>query len=137
MIDVLQTAHRGSFSSGEVRVTKWVEHVLGPSYHRYRSDEAWVPSINLYECKTAYWVVVDLAGVSGEAIAIRVEGGKMLISGERPTPALPEAQACMHLMEIDHGRFVRALELPDNADVDAIKATYRSGLLWVQIPKTA
>jgi HSP20 family molecular chaperone IbpA len=38
-------------------------------------------------------------------------------------------------MEIDHGPFVREVELPDDIDHEAIRATYRVGLLWIELPK--
>jgi HSP20 family molecular chaperone IbpA len=63
----------------------------------------------------------------------------LVVEGERPAPAIPEPQGVvgMHLMEIDHGRFLRAIEVPPRADVDAIEASYRGGLLWIRIPKQA
>ncbi len=43
--------------------------------------------------------------------------------------------ACTHLMEIDHGPFLRSVEVPSSVDVEAINAKYRSGLLWILLPK--
>ena len=119
------------------QMSKWVDQVLGQGYRQYRPGEAWAPAINLYEDKTGYCVIVDLAGVSADKINIRVESDKMVISGHRPTPEMSSTsgQICMHLMEIDHGPFVRTLELPERADMDAIEATYRCGYLWILIPK--
>ncbi len=41
----------------------------------------------------------------------------------------------VHLMEIDHGQFVREVDLPQNVSQDRIHATYHNGLLWVELPK--
>ena len=41
----------------------------------------------------------------------------------------------VHLMEIDNGSFSREVELPPDILPDKIIATYRNGLLWVEIPK--
>ena len=41
----------------------------------------------------------------------------------------------VHLMEIDHGPFTREVELPPDADKAGITATYRNGMLWIEIPK--
>jgi HSP20 family molecular chaperone IbpA len=41
----------------------------------------------------------------------------------------------MHMMEIDHGPFHRALEMPERVVSDQIKACYRNGFLWVKMPK--
>jgi HSP20 family molecular chaperone IbpA len=42
----------------------------------------------------------------------------------------------VHLMEIDHGPFTREVELPPDADKAGISASYRNGMLWIEIPKT-
>jgi HSP20 family protein len=62
--------------------------------------------------------------------------------GEDAHPAAaaehPEPQAHkmrVHLMEIDHGPFTREVELPPDADRAGITATYRNGMLWIEIPK--
>ena len=49
--------------------------------------------------------------------------------------AEPHKRAKLHLMEIDHGQFTREVELPADANRESITATYRSGMLWVEIPK--
>jgi HSP20 family molecular chaperone IbpA len=38
-------------------------------------------------------------------------------------------------MEIDHGAFVRAVELPRNVANNRITAEYRNGILWIELPK--
>jgi len=39
------------------------------------------------------------------------------------------------LMEIDHGHFVRDVELPHDVHSEQITATYRNGMLWIELPK--
>ena len=41
----------------------------------------------------------------------------------------------IHLMEIDHGAFCREVELPEDVDRERISATYRNGMLWIELPK--
>jgi HSP20 family molecular chaperone IbpA len=38
-------------------------------------------------------------------------------------------------MEIDHGPFARNVELPSDVHHEQISASYRNGLLWIEIPK--
>ncbi len=122
------------------QMNKWLDQVLGPSFHQYCPSECWQPAINLCEDDTSYCLVVDLAGVKGEEIDLRDISGSLVLTGERETPQLPEVSGNvrMHLMEIDHGRFYREIKMPENADIenaDAIQASYRGGFLWVRIPK--
>lgn len=91
----------------------------------------------MYEGQTYYYFVVELAGVNPDKIDLKVESGDLVISGQRATPGLQEDYRGVRLlmMEIDHGNFCRSLEMPKDADVDAISASYRSGYLWIRLPK--
>jgi HSP20 family protein len=122
------------------QISRWVDQVLGPSFHQYCPGEVWRPAVNIYEDQTHYCVVVDLAGMNPEEIDLRVDKGVLLLSGDRPVSEMPDAGGMvrLHLMEIDHGRFCREIRLPENADIEsteAVAATYRCGLLWIKIPK--
>ena len=128
------------FSSVTRQMSRWVEQALKPAYHRYCPGEAWAPAVNVFEDETHYCVVVDLAGMRVEEIDLRVEGkhqDALVLSGRRAAPGLPETggPVRLHAMEIDHGRFSRSVDLPDNFDVDLIEATYEKGFLWIRLPK--
>lgn len=72
---------------------------------------AWQPPVDVFETERDLWLVVALPGVPADRIQVTVEGGTVIVSGERPLPAaLREAQ--VHRLEIPHGRFERRLELP-------------------------
>lgn len=105
-------------------------------------SENWTPNVNLYETSGSYLVCVDLAGVEKEKIDVEVADRRLKLHGARAVPSYhpPDTQAPhekvkVHLMEIDHGAFTREVELPDDADRGRISASYRNGLLWIEIPK--
>lgn len=137
---LLQAAQENPRPPKRTRAETWIDQVLAVKYRRYCRGEPWAPGINLYETKELFCVVVDLAGVSANEIDVRVEDGVLAISGRRSMPMAADlgGQVRVHLMEIDHGHFCRRIELPAEADVSdvaAVQATYRSGLLWVRIPR--
>jgi len=122
------------------QLNSWVNHVLGAGYHKYTPGEAWSPPINLYEDRSSYFLVVDLAGVRGEEIVLNVEEGMISLSGHRDMPISEDCAEPLrvHLMEIDQGRFCRRLPLPKDVDLEATlkeQASYREGYLWVKLPK--
>ena len=127
----------GKGISGEMG--RWVERVLGPQYHHFISGKAWKPAINFYEDDSQYLMIVDLAGAQIEQIDLRIDGGVLTLSGQREAPGLPESSGRkrVHLMEIDHGKFSREMQLPQDVVMDAIEASYRGGYLWVRLPKKA
>jgi HSP20 family protein len=123
-----QNAHSG----------QWIEHVLGPNYRKFSPGETWTPAVNIYETPRLFCVLVELAGIKAEQIDLRMEGGKLVISGQRPAPNLPESDGVvrLHHMEIDHGHFCRSLELPPEVNGDEIEAFHQVGFLWIYLPKT-
>lgn len=137
MQETLHVADRKRQSDAN-RVTRWIDQVVNVHFHRYCPAEAWAPAINLYEDNAAYYVVADLAGVEADRIDLHVEDGRLVLSGQRAAPRPGELKGALRLqlMEIDHGPFMRAVELPSDVEMDQIgEATYRGGFLWVRMPK--
>ncbi len=120
---------------------KLLEQVQNKGYYSYFSNETWQPSVNLYESDSAYLVCVDLAGVDKEKIDIEVADGRLRLQGNRIVPmradstTAPGERVRVHLMEIDHGAFVRDVELPQDVHHERINARYRDGMLWIELPK--
>lgn len=141
MTGATQAAEEKNFSDLAGQASKWVENVLGRGYRHYVSDDAWTPAMNLYEGDTCYVIVVDLAGVAAEEIELKTEKRMLMLSGRREVPEPPcreEGQAVrLRIMEIDHGRFCRSFELPKDANLEEVAASYRCGFLWIHIPKKA
>jgi HSP20 family protein len=116
---------------------------LHRGYFSFYPNETWTPSVNLYETETAYLVCVDLAGVDKNKIELTVENGRLKLRGTRAVPSNAESPAAnlrgrrvrLHLMEIDHGAFCREVELPEDVRHERINASYKDGLLWVELPK--
>lgn len=112
-------------------------------FYGFNSTQAFSPAVNLYETDRAYVVCVDLAGVEKEKIDVELDGLLLTVKGVRavptdfdPEPLGSHGKRCkVHVMEIDHGPFSRSIELPANANREAITAKYREGLLWIEAPK--
>ena len=119
------------------KMLQWVDQVLTPDARRYCPGATWAPSINLYEDDGEYCLVADLAGVVVSEVELSVEGSSLTLAGQRraPEPPSPDGLLRLHLMEIDDGRFCRAVELPADVIVEEIQASYRCGFLWVRMPK--
>ena len=104
-------------------------------------NESWTPNVNLYETHNSYLVCVDLAGVDKEKIDVEVIDQRLKLRGARAVPTFDPPEPAhekirVHLMEIDHGAFTREVEIPADANRQKITATYRNGLLWIELPKT-
>jgi HSP20 family protein len=99
--------------------------------------DTWTPSVNLYQLADRIEVCIELAGVDPKQIDVRLEPGRLIVMGHRPTPEPQrEAGAGMTIiaMEIDHGQFCRTIALPENVDIRRADSEYRGGMLWVRLP---
>jgi HSP20 family protein len=137
-----------SFQHISRNVSKIVEQVQ-KGYYNFRPNDTWAPNVNLYETDDAYLVCVDLAGVDKEKIDLELIENRLTLHGVRQVPSYdsppPEGAASgaqtspkirVHVMEIDHGSFLRVVELPQRVRQDKITAHYRNGMLWIEIPKS-
>jgi HSP20 family protein len=133
----------GPFGNMSPQVAKMMEQ-LSKGYYGFMPSEVWTPNVNLYETETEYKVCVDLAGVEKEKIDITVVDQRLTLRGQRPVPRCDTPPCAndaephklrVHLMEIDHGQFVREVELPHDVITDQITARYVDGLLWIDLPK--
>ncbi|KAB7628184.1 Hsp20/alpha crystallin family protein [Alkalilimnicola sp. S0819] len=71
----------------------------------------WRPPVDVMETEQALIVLAALPGVPADRIEVLLEQGVLLISGHRPLPAELRG-AALHRLELPHGRFQRAIELP-------------------------
>ena len=137
MSGTVHVAERDKRSQIGRQMSRWVDQVLGGFQHNYCRSDSWKPAINICEYAGHYCVIVDLAGVDASEIDLQASVDGLVIKGQRQMPVdlEPSGQARLHLMEIDHGRFQRRIELPAGVDIDGIEASYRGGFLWIHIPK--
>jgi len=90
------------------------------------------PALNVARTADTLEVYAFAPGVEGASIDVTVERGTLKISGERKP--LPEASGrYQYAAERPHGRFHRALTLPEDVDTSKVEAKYRDGLLCVSL----
>ncbi len=77
-------------------------------------------------------IVLELAGVDPDSVAVVVEERELTISGERRRPRV--TGQVYQQMEIEYGRFERTIQLVEDVDVAAASADYEQGLLTVTLP---
>lgn len=71
----------------------------------------WEPPADVYETDREVLVVAALPGVPSDQVVARIEGGTLVIAGERPVPPALRT-ATIHRMELPQGHFERRLALP-------------------------
>ncbi len=105
------------------------------SFRYLPSPDGWRPPMNLYETREDYILIVAIPGMNRRDINVRVDSGRLIISGTSRLPVPKGALRC-HNLEITAGAFRRILNIDGVADQEKIEAHYRAGLLIVKIPKS-
>ncbi len=95
---------------------------------------AWTPVANISETENEYLIKAELPDVGKEDVKVTVEEDVITISGERRND-LEHKDEKLHRIESFYGSFRRSFRLPEDADVTAIQAESRNGILKVRVPK--
>lgn len=77
-------------------------------------------------------VHADLAGVDARHVGLEIRGRELIIAGDRPAGE-SEGRAYQQV-EIGTGPFRRVVQLGADVVADAARATYRDGILRVELP---
>ncbi len=94
------------------------------------------PLCDVVETESDLHVLVDLPGVSAEAVDLSLRGQVLQLKAIRlPSPLLTEA-ASIPLRERLTTTFERTITLPVQVDADSVRAVVRDGMLHVTVKKS-
>ncbi len=94
------------------------------------------PALDIQETDQQYRITLEAPGVDEKDIQLTLDDGVLWIRGEkRQEQEYKEGQ--YHRVERSYGSFQRVLNLPEDADQDTIKATFKNGVLAITIGRRA
>jgi HSP20 family protein len=91
------------------------------------------PPINLFQQGDDFVAVVELPGVSKDALEIQAKENIIRISGKKSVSYDPNVS--VHRRERLVGEFDRTLTLPIQINADGIRAEYCDGVLAIFVPR--
>jgi len=95
---------------------------------------AWRPPVDIYETETGIVLAAELPGVGKENISIEVKDNILTLKGERTAnPNIAEKN--LYRQERCYGTFQRSFTLQQNIQPKLIKATFKDGVLKIEVPK--
>ena len=94
----------------------------------------WAPRVNIAETDKAFVIKAEIPEVKKEDVKVAVDNGVLSICGERKLEE-EEKGKTFHRVERHYGSFCRSFTLPGNVDDDKIKASFKDGMLSLEIPK--
>ena len=114
------------------RALRWLYVLLRPATSRY--ERAAVEILRDPDVTRKAWraLITTLPRPVRTDLELQVEGRVLTLSGTRRPPTAEGA--VYQQLEIEHGRFRRAVDLGVDVDPDAATASYHDGLLRVELP---
>jgi HSP20 family protein len=94
----------------------------------------WVPLVDIAETDKAFEIKVEIPDVTKEDVKVTVDNRVLTIWGERKQEKEEEGKK-FHRVERSYGVFTRSFTLPDNVDESKVTATFKNGILNLQIQK--
>ncbi|GLJ56087.1 hypothetical protein SUGI_1204090 [Cryptomeria japonica] len=96
-------------------------------------------SVDWRETPHAHMFQADLPGVKKEDVKLEIQNGVMEIRGKQAEEGEEDQGVTWHAMErpvhLSKGLRVRRIALPEDANVEEVKASVSQGVLTVNIPK--
>ena len=106
----------------------------------WRLDESeanmgtWTPTTDMMETDNEYVIEVDLPGLTKKDIQINAHDNVLTIEGERKKESKEEKPGYLR-NERYFGTFKRSIMLPASIMDEKIKATFKDGVLKINVPK--
>lgn len=97
---------------------------------------AWNPRVELSENRDVLKLKAELPGIDPKDVQVMVENGILTLQGEKRQEAEVKDER-FYRAERSYGTFARSLRLPANVDAQRVTATFKNGVLVVELPKTS
>lgn len=94
----------------------------------------WSPALDIYDNKDAFMVKVELPGMKKEEIDISLHDGVLTVSGERKHE-VKKTEGQSFRSERYFGKFQRSVSMPAAVDFSGVNASYKDGILTINLPK--
>jgi len=94
----------------------------------------WSPTLDVYDTKDHFFVKMELPGMKKEDIGITLQDGVLTVSGERKSD-VEHKEGETFRSERYFGKFQRSVSMPAPVNPDGVTATYKDGILTIQVAK--
>lgn len=95
----------------------------------------WIPTVDISEAADKIVVRAELPGMEAKDIDISVSGDTLTIKGEKKEEHEKKEES-YYSSERYFGSFQRSFQLPSNVVSDKVDATFKNGILTINLPKS-
>ncbi|MGC1182347.1 Hsp20/alpha crystallin family protein [Legionella sp.] len=122
---------------------KSINEAIDDFYHLFGTEELDVnrfenrslfPAMDITETDDSFTVEVEMPGMGEQDIKITINEDILEIHGEKSTSKKHKDKKYLS-REISYGSYDRSISLPSSVNSNEAKATFKKGMLWINIPK--
>jgi HSP20 family protein len=96
--------------------------------------ETFTPRVSLFESKDAYWVRMELPGITAEQLELTFERDELTVKGKKIQETLEEGMKWLR-NERTYGAFERTFRFTTPVAADGVQAESRDGILTIRVAK--
>jgi HSP20 family protein len=96
-----------------------------------------LPAVDVRETDKAYVLEAELPGFDEKDVEIRLDNNTLTIESKKEEEKKEEKNASYMIRERRSSSFSRSFRLPENADPEGITASFKNGVLALEIGKRA
>ena len=97
-------------------------------------DSIWNPAVDVKENEGSFVLTADIPGLSKKDVKISINNRVLNLHGERKEEKENE-DGKFYYRERHIGSFSRSFQLPETVNEDGIQASFRNGVLSIELPK--
>lgn len=94
------------------------------------------PAVDIIENNKDFKIKAECAGYNPDEIDVSVTDGFLTLKGERKSEEEEKDENYLR-REMSYGSFQRTIALPETADCDKAEASFKNGILSIEVPKKA
>jgi HSP20 family protein len=98
------------------------------------TDSRWNPTVDVEEDGKAIHVKAEIPGIDEKDLSVTLENNLLTITGEKKEEREEKNRRYL-VSERRFGSFRRTIALPEGAKKDGIEASFKNGVLRIEIPK--
>lgn len=123
------------FPSLREEMDRFFEDFFGESAFVSLAETNWLPPVDIIDNDRSITVMMDLPAIDPEDVTVTVMEDTLTIEGERKQQERFRDRE-YYRSERTHGPFSRTISLPGNVLGGKASASYRDGVLTVELPKS-
>jgi HSP20 family protein len=116
-------------------MSRWGD-LPGRGFSRGLTESGYWPEIEVHQTGNKLVIKADVPGLKKEDVSVEVRDNELCISGERKTES-ERNEGGYFRTERSYGSFCRTIPLPEGAKADTASATFKDGVLHIEMDAPA